>query len=140
MCKKNLKTAIITSGEKKGQFLSSENLVITPKVKNESKHKVNKKNSYHLVRGVVRLELLVSRVLHVNWVVSDDGGDRGVVAHHRLRTLLTVQFQEGLQGEDQRGLVHLWHRTEYANRKLFNPCSFIKQFLMNAITIMNIFI
>lgn len=40
----------------------------------------------------------MGRVLHVNWVVSDDGSDGGVVADHCLCTLLTAQFQEGLQG------------------------------------------
>lgn len=57
--------------------------------------------SYHLVGGVVRLELLMGRVLHVDWVVSDDRGDRGVVAHHRLCTLFAVQLQECLQGRSQ---------------------------------------
>lgn len=53
---------------------------------------------YHLVGGVVCLELLMGWVLHVNGMVSDDRGDRGVVADHRLCTLLAVQFQERLQG------------------------------------------
>lgn len=53
---------------------------------------------YHLVRGVIRLELLMGWVLHVDWVVSDDGGDRGVVAHHCLCTLFTIKLQESLQG------------------------------------------
>lgn len=49
-------------------------------------------NAYHLVGGVVSLQLLMSRVLHVNGVVSDDGGHRRVVAHHRLCTLLAGHF------------------------------------------------
>lgn len=57
-----------------------------------------------MVGGVVCLELLVGRVLHVNWVVSDDRSDRGVVAHHCLCTLLTAQFQEGLQGKIERNI------------------------------------
>lgn len=57
-----------------------------------------------MVGGVVSLELLVGRVLHVNWVVSDDGSHGGVVADHCLCTLLTAQFQEGLQGEEQRNI------------------------------------
>ena len=58
-------------------------------------------SSYHLIRRVVSLELLVVGVLHVNWVVPDDGGDGGVVVHHGLCTLFTVQLQEGLQGSGQ---------------------------------------
>lgn len=56
-------------------------------------------NSYHLVGRVVRLELLMIRVLHVDGVVSDDRGDRRVVAHHRLCALFTVKLQKGLQRE-----------------------------------------
>lgn len=40
-------------------------------------------------------------VLHVNGVVPDDRGDGGVVAHHRLSTLLTTKLQECLQWTDQ---------------------------------------
>lgn len=57
--------------------------------------------SYHLVGRVVGLELLVSGVLHVNGVVSDVGRDRRVVIHHSLSTLLTVEFQECLQGHSK---------------------------------------
>lgn len=44
----------------------------------------------------------MSRVLHVNGLVSDDRSDRRIVAHHRLCTLFTVKLQKGLQGEHQR--------------------------------------
>lgn len=46
----------------------------------------------------------MGRVLHVNGVVSDEGSHGGVVADHCLCTLLTAQFQEGLQGEEQRSI------------------------------------
>lgn len=59
-----------------------------------------------MVGGVVGLELLVGRVLHVDWVVSDDWGHRGVVAHHCLCTLLAAQFQKGLQEEAKRNIMH----------------------------------
>lgn len=75
--------------------------------------------SYHLVGGVVSLELLVGRVLHVNWVVSDDGSDGGVVADHCLCALLAAQFQEGLQGEEEQKNIDLAHA--YNKRSLPRP-------------------
>lgn len=52
----------------------------------------------------------MSGVLHVNWVVSDVGRDRRVVIHHRLSTLLTVEFQECLQGQSK-GALHFNRKT-----------------------------
>ena len=51
---------------------------------------------YHLVGGVVGLQLLVGGVLDVHRVVADQRGDGGVVAHHGLGRLLAVQLQECL--------------------------------------------
>ena len=51
---------------------------------------------YHLVGGVVSLELLVVGELDVDRVVSEDGGDGGVVGHHGLSRLLRAHLDEGL--------------------------------------------
>lgn len=72
-----------------------------------------------MVGGVVSLELLVGRVLHVNRVVSDDGSHGGVVAHHCLCALLTAQFQKGLQGEEQRNIdLPLVHKVKILNETI----------------------
>ena len=81
------------------------------------------RESYHLVRRVVGLQLLVGGVLDVDRVVPDQGGDGGVVAHHGLGALLAVQLQERLHArtKGQRWTIFL---SSLGKSLRHNPAAF----------------
>ena len=81
------------------------------------------RESYHLVRRVVGLQLLVGGVLDVDRVVPDQGGDGGVVAHHGLGALLAVQLQERLHArtKGQRWTIFL---SSWGKSLRHNPAAF----------------
>lgn len=80
--KKDREVQTNTNKKVEGRDLNSWYPPMTDHRNHLRRNKLVRQSPYHLVGGVVCLELFVGRVLHVNGVVSDDGGGRGVVAHH----------------------------------------------------------